>query len=298
MTHQSGILEAIPAAARYLFFRRRADTSLSSALDALARLTLEDVLVAVGSGFIAECGAADCVPGVREFPSLEGASQEVPTTPVGVWCWIRGEDPGSLLHRGRALEAALAPGFELERVVEGFRHREGRDLTGYVDGTENPEGDEAVAAALLANAGEGLDGSSYVAVQVWRHDFDAFDGYPEAEQDHMFGRRKADDVELDGAPPSAHVKRTAQESFDPEAFLLRRSMPWSEPDGAGLVFVAFGSSFDPFEAQLRRMVGLDDGIEDALFRFTRPESGSYAWCPPVENGRLDLRVLQTRRPRP
>lgn len=298
MTHQSGILEAIPTSARYLFFRRRTGTSLSSALDALAGLSLDDTVVAVGPGFIAECGAADRVSGVREFPSLKGASQTVPVTPVAVWCWIRGEDPGSLLHRGRALEAALAAGFELERVVDGFRHREGRDLTGYVDGTENPQGDEAVAAALLANAGEGLDGSSYVAVQVWRHDFDAFYGYPEAEQDHMLGRRKADDVELDDAPPSAHVKRTAQESFQPEAFLLRRSMPWSDPDGAGLVFVAFGNSFDPFEAQLRRMVGLDDGIEDALFRFTQPESGSYAWCPPVQEGRLDLRALRTGRPRP
>lgn len=298
MTHQPGILEAIPTAARYLFFRRRAGTSLSSALDALATVTLDDAVLAVGPGFIAECEAADRVPGVREFPSLEGASQDVPVTPVAVWCWIRGEDPGSLLHRGRALEAVLAPGFELQRVVDGFRHREGRDLTGYVDGTENPHGEEAAAAALLAHADEGLDGSSYVAVQLWRHDLDAFTGYPEAEQDQMVGRRKADDVELDDAPPSAHVKRTAQESFEPEAFLLRRSMPWSDPDGAGLVFVAFGRSFDPFEAQLRRMVGLDDGIEDALFRFTRPESGSYAWCPPVQGGRLDLRALRMSRPRP
>ncbi|MGH1344657.1 MAG: Dyp-type peroxidase [Nannocystales bacterium] len=292
MSHQPGILEAIPTAARYLFFRRRAGTSCSSALDTLAGLILDDEVIAIGPSVIAECGATDRVPGIREFPSLEGASREVPATPLGVWCWLRGEDPGTLLHRGRALEAAMAPGFELERVVEGFRHREGRDLTGYVDGTENPEGDEAVAAALLADAGEGLDGSSYVAVQLWRHDFDAFSGYPEAEQDQMVGRRKADDVELDDAPPSAHVKRTAQEDFDPEAFLIRRSMPWSAPDGAGLVFVAFGKSFDAFEAQLRRMVGLDDGVEDALFRFTQPETGSYAWCPPVREGRLDLRALR------
>jgi len=293
VTHQPGILEAIPTSARYLFFRRRAGTPLASAIDALAGLTPSDDVVAFGPGFIAECGAAQRVPGVREFPSLEGGSQRVPATPVAVWCWLRGEDPGSLLHRGRALEAALAPGFELERVVEGFRHREGRDLTGYVDGTENPEGDEAVAAGLLRGAGEGLDGSSYAAVQVWRHDFNAFDGCAEAEQDHMIGRRKADDVELDDAPPTAHVKRTAQENFNPEAFVVRRSMPWSDPGGAGLVFVAFGKSFDAFEAQLRRMVGLDDGIEDALFRFTHPETGSYAWCPPLQqDGRLDLRVLR------
>jgi putative iron-dependent peroxidase len=60
---------------------------------------------------------------------------------------------------------------------------------------------------------------------------------------------------------------------------------------AGLVFVAFGKSFDAFDAQLRRMVGTDDGVADALFRFTRPVTGAYFWCPPLRNGRIDLRAL-------
>jgi putative iron-dependent peroxidase len=87
------------------------------------------------------------------------------------------------------------------------------------------------------------------------------------------------------------VKRTAQESFEPEAFILRRSMPWADDTGAGLVFVAFGRSFDAFEAILRRMVGAEDGVTDALFKFTRPVSGSYFWCPPVIDGKLDLRAV-------
>jgi putative iron-dependent peroxidase len=97
---------------------------------------------------------------------------------------------------------------------------------------------------------------------------------------------------MDDAPPSAHVKRTAQESFEPEAFVVRRSMPWADGARAGLVFVAFGHSFDAFEAQMRRMVGEEDGITDALFGFTRPLTGAYFWCPPVgAAGRLDLRAL-------
>ena len=87
------------------------------------------------------------------------------------------------------------------------------------------------------------------------------------------------------------MKRTAQESFDPEAFVLRRSMPWAGAEGEGLVFVAFGHSLDAFEAQLRRMVGLDDGITDALFRFSRPVTGNYFWCPPVKAGHLDLSAV-------
>lgn len=108
------------------------------------------------------------------------------------------------------------------------------------------------------------------------------------ERDHCIGRRRSDNEELDDAPESAHVKRTAQESFDPEAFVVRRSMPWADASAAGLMFVAFGHSLDAFEAQMRRMVGLDDGIVDALFRFTRPLSGAYFWCPPVKGGKLQL----------
>ena len=68
-------------------------------------------------------------------------------------------------------------------------------------------------------------------------------------------------------------------------------MPWADEYAAGLYFVAFGESFDAFEAQLRRMTGAEDGIVDALFTFTRPVSGGYFWCPPIKDGRLDLAHL-------
>ena len=130
-----------------------------------------------------------------------------------------------------------------------------------------------------------------MAVQQWVHDLARFEAMASRDRDHVFGRRQSDNEELDDAPPSAHVKRTAQESFEPEAFVLRRSMPWADAHGEGLVFVAFGSSLDAFEAQLQRMVGKDDGVADALFSFTRPTSGAYFWCPPITAGALDLRAL-------
>ena len=73
--------------------------------------------------------------------------------------------------------------------------------------------------------------------------------------------------------------------------MLRHSMPWAEDTDGGLVFVAFGKSFDAFEAILRRMLGLEDGIQDALFSFTQPISGSYFWCPPMQDSELDLSAL-------
>ena len=130
-----------------------------------------------------------------------------------------------------------------------------------------------------------------MAVQQWVHNLDAFEAMTPHKQDHTIGRRKRDNKELGNAPASAHVKRTAQESFNPPAFILRRSMPWAEAKQAGLVFVAFGNSFDAFDAHLRRMVGAEDGIVDGLFTFTRPLSGSYFWCPPMKSKRLDLRAL-------
>ncbi len=111
-------------------------------------------------------------------------------------------------------------------------------------------------------------------------------------QDNAIGRRKSDNEEIAEAPISAHVKRTAQETFSPEAFILRRSMPWADADHEGLMFVAFGKSFDAFEAQLSRMIGAEDDVTDALFKFTRPISGRYYWCPPMaQDDGLDLSAL-------
>jgi putative iron-dependent peroxidase len=134
-------------------------------------------------------------------------------------------------------------------------------------------------------------GASFVAVQQWQHDFERFESMTTEEQDNTVGRRKKDNEELADAPSSAHVKRTAQESFDPQAFVLRRSMPWADNGAAGLMFVAFGKSFVTFEAQLSRMVGAIDGIADALFRFTRPISGAYFWCPPMRGVHIDLTAV-------
>ena len=136
-----------------------------------------------------------------------------------------------------------------------------------------------------------MDGSSYVAVQQWVHDFDAFEALASEDQDNHFGRRRSDNEELEDSPTWAHVKRTAQESFDPPAFMLRRSMPWLMSTQAGLMFVAFGKSHYAFEVQMRRMAGYEDDILDAMFRISKPVTGSYFWCPPVRDGKLDLRQL-------
>ena len=110
-------------------------------------------------------------------------------------------------------------------------------------------------------------------------------------QDRVIGRERISNDELDDAPPSAHTKRTEQESFDPPSFVVRRSMPWADATREGLVFVAFGASLDPFERQLRRMAGVDDGIVDGVFTYSKPLAGAYYWCPPITGGRVTFMGL-------
>jgi len=288
--HQPGIDAPIPRSSRYLFFQLRPAMDPRPALARLSDREIgEPAVIGVGPALVARLDRG--IEALRELPPLVGPGVTIPSTPAALWVWLRGDDPGHLVHAGRAWAREVEESLSLDTLVDGFRYDGGRDLTGYEDGTENPTGDKALDAAFVSGGGPGLDGSSFVAVQRWRHDLDRFQAMPQSEQDDTIGRRRSDNEELDGAPESAHVKRTAQESFDPEAFVLRRSMPWAGADGEGLMFVAFGHSLDAFEAQLRRMVGHEDGVTDALFHFTRPISGNYFWCPPTIDGHLDLSAV-------
>jgi len=290
MQFQPGILDApVPAQARHLFFSLHTPAALAGVLDALL-LQVDGSRVVAGFGAPLVLALGRSIEGLRAFPQLTAAVDN-PCTQHDLWLWVRGADRGELWLLSQDLEKRLAPAFALVEATDAFRHKSGHDLTGYEDGTENPVEDAAVEAAIVAGDVPGVSGSSFAAFQLWRHDLDCFKALPQAEQDDIIGRRKSDNEELDEAPVSAHVKRTAQESFEPEAFIVRRSMPWADERGAGLAFLAFGHSFDAFEVQLRRMSGLEDGVVDALYRFSRPLTGGYYWCPPMGEAGLDLSAV-------
>jgi putative iron-dependent peroxidase len=271
---QPGILAPLASHGRFLTFCLAPGTEPSRALATVASLPVDEGLV-VGIG-------GPLLPKARPFTALVGPGVSAPSTQGALWFCIRGDDPGDVLLRSRALAVKLGPAFRVDEDVIAFKHREGRDLSGFVDGTENPDGDEAVTTAIAR------DGASFVSIQRWAHDLAALERMAPSERDLAIGRRLSDNEEIDDAPPSAHVKRSAQESFSPEAFMVRRSMPYGDLREHGLYFVAYAASLDPFERVLRRMMGLEDGVVDALFRFTRPVSGGNYWCPPVREGRLAL----------
>lgn len=290
MPFQQGLLVTpVPAHARHLFFALDSLQALPAVLDQLMpQVDGCNLILAVGAPLVKALGRE--VPGLRSFPQLD-AVVENPATQHALWLWLRGEERGELFLRAEALRQMLAPALRLVDSVDGFLHRGGHDLTGYEDGTENPVDEDAVAAAIVPGDVPGLAGSSFAAFQLWKHDLSYFKSLPQHEQDNIIGRRLSDNEELDDAPESAHVKRTAQESFAPEAFVVRRSVAWADECGAGLAFVALGFSLDAFEVQLRRMSGLEDGVIDGLYRFSRPLSGGYYWCPPLGEGGADLSLL-------
>ncbi len=287
---QKGILADVPAHSAYLFFALKPGSDPTDSLKDIAELCDgENHVLGLGIPLLLAMGKS--VPGLKSFPSFAIPGGHIPSTQEALWIWLRGNDQGDLLHESRRIEQMLWDDFTLIDKVDAYMYRDSRDLTGYVDGTENPTGDDAVNAAVVSGKQDGLNGSSFVAVQQWAHDFDSFQQMSRQEQDNTFGRRLDDNEEIDEAPGSAHVKRTAQEDFEPEAFIVRRSMPWSDGQQGGLMFVAFGHSFDAFEALLNRMTGKDDGIVDALFKFTRPVTGSFFWCPPLKQEKPDLSLI-------
>lgn len=288
-TSQPGILAPVPDHALVLSF----GLSAGDPREALARIRdlPADPACILGLGAPLIAAAERPIAGLRAFPALAGPGCAFPSTQGALWVRLAGADPGEALHRGRRLRASLGEGFRVDEEVSLFVHAGGRDLSGYEDGTENPVDEAAVAAAIVAGEGEGLDGASYVSAQRWVHDLGRFERLSAPARDQIIGRRIEDNEEMEEAPAFAHVKRSAQESFDPPAFMVRRSMPWGTAAEHGLYFIAFGANLGAFERVLRRMAGLEDGITDGLLRFTRAVSGGHYWCPPVREERYDLRAL-------
>lgn len=229
------------------------------------------------------------VPGLSTFPSMSAPGAGVPSTQQSAWLMLAGATQGAIFANLQKIKALLGADLVVADSMPTF-HNASHDLTGYEDGTENPKGRKAVKAAIVA-AGAGLTGSSFVAVQRWVHDLDYFNSLSQARRDAAIGRRLDNNDEIETAPRSAHVKRTTQEDFEPNGFMLRRSMSFANASIKGLEFISYVAHLDTFERQMRRMAGLDDGIADALFQFSRPVTGGYYWCPPVRGGRPDLRIL-------
>jgi deferrochelatase/peroxidase EfeB len=136
---QPGILAPVPKLARYLNFSLKAGVKPRQALLHLIELADGDQIV-VGVGQPTVIALGKTIAGLRTFPTHFGAGLVLPSTSSALWCWLRGHDRGDLLHQSKKLSETLSAEFNLDGVIDSFNYGGGRDLTGYEDGTENPQG--------------------------------------------------------------------------------------------------------------------------------------------------------------
>jgi putative iron-dependent peroxidase len=214
----------------------------------------------------------------------------VPENQTDLALWLRGKDRGELLHLSHTVVDSLGAQFSLVEATHSFTFRRRKtasgtiahDLSGFEDGTENPSGEHAQSTALIQSPTVYLNGGSLWALQRWQHDFKWLSNATAKTKEQTIGRSLKDNQEIPDNLPSAHILRTEQESFTPDAYMLRRSMPWCDGHlNGGLMFSCFARSLYPFEAQLNRMCGKEDGIQDALFGFSKILGTGYYWCPPI-----------------
>ena len=290
MTAQPGILSPPPPAGKFLTLSLDPGADARAFVDRLATLALGDGRV-VGIGESVGVAMGRPIEGLHAFRPLVGPLGEFPSTQGDAWIFQGGKDPGEVLHKARACLAGLGGAVKIVEEISSYVFDSGRDLTGYEDGTENPKDERALEVALIRGGNPGMAGGSFVAVQRWVHDLSSMEGLAPVDRDLVIGRRRDSNEEIADAPLTAHVKRTAQESFSPPAFMLRRSMPYGDLREHGLYFVAYGASLDPFERVLSAMAGAKDGVPDAILRVSHAVTGGCYFCPPIRDGRLDLRAL-------
>jgi putative iron-dependent peroxidase len=294
-TPQMGIFALGTSAHGYLELDAAPGVSATDLVRAVAALdeprsTVGGANLVVGfrPGLWAEAAPPAAVPaGVHGFDrpiaGIEGFT--MPATQHDAWLWVAGHAMDLVFDICSGALDALAGVAGLATEATGWAYRDSRDLTGFEDGTENPPLAEAMPVVAVA---EGLTGagSTVVLVQQWVHDRAAWEALDVAAQERTMGRTKPDSVELaeDVMPPDAHVARTVIEDADgAELDIFRRNTPYGSVSDHGTMFVGFSREQARLHRMLLRMAGVEDGIRDALTRYTTPLTGAYYVVPSVED---------------
>lgn len=227
---------------------------------------------------------------LHQFPGYDGPLHHAPATPGDLLFHIRAQAHDACFELAMAIGDRLAGVGVIVDETVGFRYFEQRDLLGFVDGTENPEGalpDSAAGAAALIGVGDpDFTGGSYVIVQKYLHDLPAWRALPVQEQERVIGRTKLEDFELDEAdkPPDSHI--AVNQVIEPdgtEREILRANMPFgSIRDGEfGTYFVGYSATPRTTEIMLERMfLGTDEATHDRILDFSTAVTGTLFFVPP------------------
>jgi porphyrinogen peroxidase len=206
---------------------------------------------------------------------LGAGGYRMPATQHDALLWLSGSAYDVIFDLARAAVAALAPVAALAEETSSWPYQHDRDLTGFIDGSENPNLIDATEVATIPTGDPGA-GGTILLLQKWSHDVTAWEGLPVARQEGVIGRTKNESVELDPRPPNSHVTRTDQDSFGK---IFRRNMPYGTVTDHGTMFVGFSAEQQRLTAMLESMAGVTDGVRDALTNYTTPLTGAYYLVP-------------------
>ena len=210
---------------------------------------------------------------------LVGADGYVmPATQRDAVLWLSGSAYDVIFDTARAAIGALGDVARVAEETSSWPYQHDRDLTGFIDGNENPTLIDAPELAVIPEGRPGA-GGTILLLQRWSHDATAWESLPVAQQELVIGRTKDESVELDDKPTDSHVARTDQDTFGK---IFRRNMPYGTVTDHGTMFVGFSAEQRPLTAMLESMAGLTDGVRDALTLYTQPLTGAYYFVPSTQ----------------
>jgi len=232
---------------------------------------------------------------LHAFPPIAGAVHAAPSTPGDLLFHIRAERQDLAFEFERLLLGQLGVAASVADETHGFRYFDARDLLGFVDGTANPIGAEMAEMTHIGDEDPDFAGGSYVVVQKYLHDLDAWARLSTAEQEAVIGRTKLDNVELDDAPGPqfAHKTLTTIVGDDGEELqILRDNMPFGRPGQGefGTYFIGYSRRLWVIQLMVHRMfIGQPAGFHDRILDVSRAVTGTTFFAPsnPVLRGLAD-----------
>jgi len=226
--------------------------------------------------------------GLHPFAPLEGPRHTAPSTPGDLLVHLRAHHMDVCFELARQVTDRVRGHATVVDETHGFKYFDERDLLGFVDGTENPEGDAATAAVTIGAEDPAYAGGSYVVVQKYTHDLTTWNALSVEAQERVIGRSKLEDVEMPDAvkPIDSHVAlNTIIDANGVQRQIMRDNMPFGELGTAefGTYFIGYASHPDVIEQMLRNMfLGDPPGNTDRILDFSTARTGGLFFVPTVE----------------
>jgi putative iron-dependent peroxidase len=221
---------------------------------------------------------------LHRFREVSAGPRHAPSTPGDLLFHIRAERMDLCFELAAQIMARVQGAVSLADEVHGFRYFDNRDLLGFVDGTENPAGQEAIDATLVGEEDAGFAGGSYVVVQKYLHNLTGWNALPTEAQEHIIGRTKLSDIEIDESirPSSAHNSLNTIVVDGREIKIVRANMPFGQVGQGefGTYFIGYSRSPRTIEQMLENMfVGRPRGNYDRILDFSRAVTGGLFFVP-------------------